>query len=216
MKITTKRVLSAALMAALGIAGSAAASDGSDAKGGEKVGDNPYPPDPNTEELWWQDTGFLTPYKQTLDVTDPTTGVVTPKPFDLGINIVEVISYVVDPENPGTYYLTLHPEYFGPTTLPYDDQYTAQYAMELQGLLVWNNDPENGAYVNCFYDGFPKFPDTYLFWNAANGYYAKCIVTSSIEEIKTGKIIPANWNGREVYFEIPEDVWPSAPNPVSK
>jgi hypothetical protein len=196
---------------ALGLVGSVYATETPTAEIEEIVGKNPYTPDPNTEELWFQNAGLSTRYTQWLNIKDPTTGDVTCEEFDLGINIVEVISYVVDGSGNGTYYLTLHPEYFGPANLPYDDQFTAQYAMELQGLLVCDED---GDYVNCFYGGFPKFPDTYLIWDSYNErYYAKCIITSSIEDYKTGNLIPANWNGEEVYFEIPFDVWPTPTPP---
>jgi hypothetical protein len=135
-----------------------------------------------------------------LDITSPDQ-VVTPTSFDLGINTIEIIFYAG-----GSYYLTLHPQYFGPTDKPYDDQYNAQYHMELQGLLVW--DASGDRYENCFYEGFPKFPGTYLLENENGERYAQCIVTSSIESDRTGELTAANWNGQVVYLKIPEEIWP--------
>jgi hypothetical protein len=197
-----------ALMLAVIAAGgwTLAASASPAAPQGGEVGytSNPYTPNPNSEELWFADNTFNTRFEQSLDITSPDR-VVTLTSFDLGINTIEIISYATN-----NYYLTLHPQYFGPVDPPYDDQYNAQYAMDLQGLLVWDDKANGGigAYVDCFYGGFPKFPASYLQQNDAGKYYAQCIVTSSIENVETGDLISADWNGEVAYLAIPVDIWP--------
>jgi hypothetical protein len=193
-----------ALAVAFAFAGFAAYADGGI---GTLPGEVGYTPDPNDEELWFADNTFSTTFEQSLDIiispdVDPTL-----VSFDLGINTIEIISYASN-----TYYLTLHPQYFGPVKPPYDDQYNAQYAMELQGMFVLN--PSTNRYEDFFFGGFPKFPASYLLGNATAGYYAQCMVYSSIEEIATGKTFDADWNGAVVYLRIPSSIYPPAPTPT--
>ena len=171
---------------------------------GALPGEDGYTPNPDSEELWFADNTFSARFEQSLDIiispdVDPTL-----VSFDLGINTIEIISYASD-----TYYLTLHPQFFGPVWPPYDDQDNAQYTLHIQGLLVWDQEAEGGKgrYENCFYDGFPKFPDKYLLENKDGEYYAQCIIVSSIEDLK-GNVFGADWNGEVVYLKIPEDMCP--------
>ena len=164
-------------------------------------GEGVYIPDPDYEELWWSDNTFNTSFDQTLDITSPD-GVVTATSFDLGINTIEIISYAG-----GTYYLTLHPQFFGPVWPPYDDQKYAQYAMQIQGLLVLN--PSTGNYEDFFFGGFPKFPASYLLRNPGGAYYAQCKITSSIENVRSGDIISADWDGEDAYLKIPPEIYPT-------
>jgi hypothetical protein len=192
VKNITKKFLSLAFVfvMVLGLVGAACAAVGAE-----------YPPNPNSENLWSLSYDSEDPWMQTLDIVD--NGTVVSTDFQLGVNTIEIIAFEND-----TYYLTLHPEYFGPEDNPYDDQNTAQYAMQLQRLYVMN--PVTGQYVDSFFDGFPKFPREYVLGNSTDGYYyAKCLVFSSIEKISTGDVFDANWNGAEIYLRIPQQVWPN-------
>jgi hypothetical protein len=210
VKRTNKRALSLALALVMmfALVGSVAATE-TPAAEIVTAGYGKYIPDPNSEELWFQDTGFTTRYNQILNIEDPTTGVVTPTTFDLGINTVEIINYKPDSQGDGYYNFTLHPEYFGPANPPYDDQYGAQYDMDIEGLSVYN--PCSGNYRNCYNEGFPRIPDTFALRNADGDYYFKCVVTSTIENLDTGGWIDATWTARVVYFEIPDNISPVKP-----
>ena len=43
--------------------------------------------------------------------------------------------------------------------------------------------------------------------NEDDEYYAQCIITSSIEDLK-GKVFGADWNGLVVYLKIPPEIYP--------
>ena len=186
-KLFSKRAIILALAVAM-TAGLFAASANAAAPG--------YAPGVNAK-FWWTNTGLTAEFLLRIQFNGSTITEQLPT----GENTIQEY-FRVGSRSDGFYVITTHPQYFGPDE-NYDDQEDAQYVLTITGLYVWSQS-EN-RYVDCFGTGFGVIPATYALvpsTSATRGYF-KCEVFAQIMNLNTGVPFAADWNGQEIYLEIP-------------
>jgi hypothetical protein len=150
--------------------------------------------EPNTQ-LWYTDNEFKGQYTQILNIS--SGGVVSPWQFDLGVNTIQ--KFIIDER--GNYSITAHPQYFGPSANPYDDEVNAQYVMNITDMEVYNGS----GYVRVFSAGAAIVPTAWTQTNLEGEPYLQCKVYSTIYDIETEEYFDADWNGDVVYLQVQLD-----------
>jgi hypothetical protein len=149
---------------------------------------------PDTQ-LWFSDEDFIGQYTQDLDVT--TGGATTSMTFDLGVNTIQ--KFVLDEKN--NYSITVHPQYFGPSEDPYDDEVNAQYVMNIMDISVF----DGAYYQNVFSSGAAIVPSRWAQENEKGDLYLQCRVRSDIYDIEEEEHFDADWNDKVVYLQVQLD-----------